>query len=329
MQYSVEYRVYHRPFARPLSTNHGQWQVRSGILLRVQAESGQVRYGEIAPLEWFGTESLAEAIAHCEALPSPCSEADLRTTPDHRPACQFGLESVLESFSPSPLSGSLPANSVLLPTGQAALDTLLMRSTSESSTFKWKIGVASLADELAWFDRLVELLPDHAQLRLDANGGLSWAAAVRWLKRCDRAQKVEFLEQPLSLDQFDAMVSLSQQFQTAIALDESVASLDQLEACLDRGWSGVVVLKAAIAGSPHRLRQISQGRSLDVVWSSVFETAIAQRYMLERLIPSIPVRRARALGFGVNQWFNDGWSSCSDEWLWQRLCPPDQSSNVV
>lgn len=323
MQYSVEYRLYHRPFVRPLSTHHGPWRVRSGILLRVQAESGQVRYGEIAPLEWFGTESLAEAIAHCEALPSPCTEADLRATPDHRPACQFGLESVLESFSPSPVSSSLSTNSVLLPTGHAALETLSTLSISENSTFKWKIGVASLAEELAWFDRLVERLPDHAHLRLDANGGLSRAAAVRWLERCDRTQKVEFLEQPLSPAQFDVMLSLSQQFQTAIALDESVASLAQLEACLDRGWSGVVVLKAAIAGSPSRLRQISQGRSLDGVWSSVFETAIAQRYIFERLIPSVPVRCVRALGFGVNQWFNDGWSSCSDEWLWQRLGLPD------
>jgi o-succinylbenzoate synthase len=172
------------------------------------------------------------------------------------------------------------------------------------------------------FRRLVQTLPAKAILRLDANGGLSETEAARWLEECDRTGRVEFLEQPLPADQVEAMQRLAQQFETPIALDESVATVNQLHACIEQGWSGVMVVKAAIAGSPRRLRHLSQQRTLDLVWSSVFETAIAQRYIFDYLIPSIPSRKPRALGFGVNQWFNDQWSHPdTDDWPWQSPAP--------
>jgi len=37
-------------------------------------------------------------------------------------------------------------------------------------TFKWKIGVAAIQDELKIFHKLLQALPMLAQLRLDANG---------------------------------------------------------------------------------------------------------------------------------------------------------------
>jgi O-succinylbenzoate synthase len=60
-----------------------------------------------------------------------------------------------------------------------------------------------------------------------------------WLENCDRIPvEIEFIEQPLPVEQFDLMQELSYCYGTAIALDESVATLKQLEACYHQGWRG-------------------------------------------------------------------------------------------
>jgi O-succinylbenzoate synthase len=180
---------------------------------------------------------------------------------------------------------------------------------------------------------LMQILPAGSQLRLDANGGLTWDEANRWLELCDRLSnspdhaQIECVEQPLPVDQFEALLRLSQQYQTPIALDESVATLEQLQTCYQNGWRGIVVIKAAIAGFPSRLRHLCQTYEIDRIWSSVFETAIARQFIFSHLIDVLPPCD-RALGFGVRQWFTESVNEQFDpdpiyptafERLWQHL----------
>jgi O-succinylbenzoate synthase len=96
---------------------------------------------------------------------------------------------------------------------------------------------------------------------------------------------------------------MSWHYSTPIALDESVATLDQLEDCYKRGWRGIFVIKTAIAGSPRRLRQFCQAHAIDAVFSSVFESAIARLAALQ--LAAELSNPNRAIGFGVNHWFNE------------------------
>ena len=68
------------------------------------------------------------------------------------------------------------------------------------------------------------------------------------------------------------MSELSNQYSTPLALDESVATLTQMQACYQRGWQGIFVIKPAIAGFPSQLRKFCQEHKIDAVFSSVFET---------------------------------------------------------
>lgn len=331
-RYLFEFRSYCRPFKQPLHTHHGWWHDRRGILLRLTDSQGRIGWGEIAPIEWFGTEEIEQALAFCRSLPSTISADMIGQIPATLPACQFGFEAAIEvaaqAFIPdgpsTPEETANLTNSYLLPTGAAALQAWNFLAEQGAKTFKWKIGVADLKDELQIFEQLIHVLPADAYLRLDANSGLEYHQASQWLQCCDRvfsqAATVEFLEQPLPADQLKEMLQLAERFRTPIALDESVATFEQLQACYRQGWRGVFVIKAALIGSPKRLRDFCQQHTLDLVWSSVFETPIGQQYIQQRLIPSIPVARPRAIGFGVNQWFNDAWVTQDDfEQLWQSL----------
>ncbi|WP_430685718.1 o-succinylbenzoate synthase [Leptolyngbya sp. AN02str] len=322
---AFQFRVYQRPFRQSLQTQYGSWSVREGLLLRLEM-GDRIAFGEIAPLPWFGSESLDEAIAFCTKLGSTITPAAIAHIPDSLPACQFGLEMALEQLlQPKTwlVQPEEPASARLLPYGD---DDMRTRFDGEQgcTTWKCKIGVLPLQEELLRLPHLISVLPTaDSKLRLDANASLNWETACAWLEACAAYPQIEFLEQPLPTDCLDQMLALSDRFPTPIALDESVATVAQLQQICEWGWHGIVVIKPAIAGSPAQLRQVCHAYQPDVVWSSVFETAIARRYLLQSWIPSVAAP-TRALGFGTQHWFADEFGIGVDEWIWQSL--PSQSS---
>ena len=191
----------------------------------------------------------------------------------------------------------------LLPAGNRVLDCDLDQIIRSSQTllidtFKWKIGVYPLAEEINILQQLVSRLPSQIKLRLDANGGLTLSEAHQLLEVTDKIPQVEFIEQPLPPSKFSAMMALAAEYQTALALDESVTNIRQLQDCYQKGWRGVFVIKSAIAGKPSILRKFCQQHPLDLVFSSVFETSVGRRAALKLAVEL--GNKQRAVGFGIS-----------------------------
>jgi len=85
------------------STRRGSGSLRG---LRKQAlrgpRSGSLRdrdrnigKGEIAPIPWFGSETLEDALNSCSQLGNTVTEEDIMHIPDSLPACQFAFESAV------------------------------------------------------------------------------------------------------------------------------------------------------------------------------------------------------------------------------------------
>ncbi len=314
MTYQFEFRPYRRQFARSLSTNHGTWDTREGIIIRLSDDMGKCGWGEIAPIPWFGSETLEQALHFCHLLRGKITAKRIVSIPFNLPACQFGFESALADLKGEPLGGDFPsqiAYSGLLPAGEAALQQWEILWHQGYRTFKWKIGVFPIEEELKILHQLVGAFPESVKLRLDANGGLNWQQANAWLAECDRVGQIEFLEQPLPYHQLNGMVNLSNPYSTAIALDESVATLNQMDSCYRLGWRGIYVIKPAIAGYPSHLRQFCQKYNIDAVFSSVFETAIGRKAALK--LAAELSHPQRAIGFGVNHFFAEDEAT----YIWQ------------
>jgi o-succinylbenzoate synthase len=300
---SVTYETYHRPFRQPLQTSYGIWAARSGVIVALQSSDGRTGKGEIAPLEWFGSESLAAAIAFCAGLNGQITREAIFGISDCLPCCQFAFEMALMGLEIAPpLSKGAGGDQIaaLLPTGKAAIDTWQSLYKSGSRTFKWKIGVQAIVDELALFQDLHQQLPTDCQLRLDANAGLDWSQAKQWLD-CLEDYSIEYLEQPLDIQSFMQMQTLCKTYSTSIALDESISNLASLANCYHQGWRGIYVIKPAIVGSPKRLQEFIQRHPIDTVFSSVFETAIGYTAGLEL---GIALGSTRAFGYGTKDWWS-------------------------
>ncbi|MEM9772748.1 MAG: o-succinylbenzoate synthase, partial [Cyanobacteria bacterium P01_D01_bin.73] len=324
---------YSRPFKSPLRTFHGMWADREGIIVQITDENGHQGWGEVAPLPWFGTETFGAAVGCLSQLAGVIAADDLWSIGDRLPCCQFALGSAwwmlnheraqafsqeeniasfLENFPAPGLKSCKVAG--LLPAGAAALECWQNLHVQGHRTLKWKVTGDRQEPEI--FEQLLEQLPESVSLRLDANGGLSRSQAQSWLHRCDQltSGRVEYFEQPLSPKDLDGLRALGEEFATPIALDESVATVEQLQAVAEAGWSGIVVIKPAIAGYPQRFfaanspsmtpddlaRQPWLEQFSGAVFSSVFETPIGQWGALQ-LMTALGMQDY-ALGFGTDAW---------------------------
>ena len=300
-RFKFKFDIYQRRFKQPLRTSHGIWQIREGII--VSLSNGVITtQGEIAPLAWFGSETLDEALEFCRQLPTTISKEDIVGIPDSLPCCQFAFGS---AWNLNQFQTKLQADNLnycyLLPAGDKALTTWQkIYHEQHNSTFKWKIGVYPLEAEIGILQQLVKELPTQVKLRLDANGGLNIVKARKLLSAIDSWENIEFIEQPLSPDSFAQILQLSQEYMTPLALDESVASFRQLQLVHQQGWQGIYVIKASIMGFPKRLIDYCQRHSLDVVFSSVFETDVGRNAVLKL---ARQLNHPRAVGFGVDYFF--------------------------
>jgi O-succinylbenzoate synthase len=211
------------------------------------------------------------------------------------------------SNHPAPADPPPDRLSTLLPAGTAALTALPDYLARGRHTFKLKIGIDDRPSEQALIRQLLAQLPPHGKLRLDANGAFDLPTTTAWLTWLDTYPgAIEYLEQPLNAHDrhtLPTLIALSRNARTPIALDESVATLPQLERAIALGWPGLWIIKPAIVGAPQALRslwqrQVSQGARPDWIFSSVFESRVGRAIALD--LAAELGSGDRALGFGVD-----------------------------
>lgn len=326
MTYRFSYRSYRLPLAHPLRTAHGLWTLREGLILRLEDENGRVGFGDVAPLPWFGTESLVEAEELCRALGDKFP-AELVAAVATRFGCvRFALAMALEGAGEVTAGHRLPV-AALLPAGRTALDMMPDKLEAGFLCFKWKVGVGDLDDELGIFDDLLAMLPAYARLRIDANGVWERRQAQRWLVRCaDRP--VEFVEQPVAAADVDSLLGLARDFPVTLALDESVVRLDEARQWQARGWPGVFVIKPALCGPLTETGKWIEATKADVVFSSAIETTLGRSAILRFALRGNFT--TRALGFGIGEIFGDRrWDGPQLGPLADASCLADQNPEAL
>ncbi|MBI2511128.1 MAG: o-succinylbenzoate synthase [Opitutae bacterium] len=300
MSSRFSYRPYRRVFRTPLRTAHGLWTEREGLLLRTEAEDGIVRFGEVAPIPSFGTETLAEAREVCAKFGDTLGAGTVSAVPDRMGCVRFALAAVLDNATPPKAAAARLPVAALLPAGRAALAALDARLEAGFLAFKWKVGVDRPEEEMPLLDDLLARLPGYAKLRLDANGAWSNRDATRWLEFCAE-RPLEFIEQPLMNE--DALLGLAEDYPVTLALDESVSTLAAAREWQARGWRGVFVIKPALAGPLDELVAWAHETKPDLVLSSAIETALARAQILRVVFAEKLTERA--LGFGIGEVFGD------------------------
>jgi L-alanine-DL-glutamate epimerase-like enolase superfamily enzyme len=113
--------------------------------------------------------------------------------------------------------------------------------------FKVKVGHVDAATDLQRVRMLIRNLPEHFQIRLDANQGWNELTASWMLPRL-RDLRITVLEQPLPRWDLAGMSRLKQQAQLAIMADESAMNASDVINIVRLASADMIALKLAKAG---------------------------------------------------------------------------------
>jgi len=184
------------PFVRPFRTGHGTVYEREGILLEI-TDSRNVRgWGEAAPMHGFHTESLEESWeALTQFLPvffrkeQGSIQEILKQFESAFPAASAALSAIdtalcdlsskqqdcsvaalLASEFQTNVAGSIKVNALLHAQDIKGIIEEASKKIQEGfQTFKIKVGVQSIEQDMARIAAVRETLGQDAQIRLDAN----------------------------------------------------------------------------------------------------------------------------------------------------------------
>lgn len=300
-----EFKAYRRSFADVYRTASDSMPKRAGVIIKLCDKDRGFGYGEIAPIESFGSESLVSALAACSQLEGEIEYEKIADELGDYPCLRFGLESALAMIGREKLwpeiSKPLPVAGLLPDIGDVEM---IRKSIAEGyQCLKFKIGKASFPAERRALEEAMELTGGSVGLRLDANGGLDLNVSIEWLESLD-GLPIEFIEQPMPIGEEATMLKLANDYATPIALDESVVFVDDLKRWRDNHWPGLYVVKPSLSGDYGLLiDELRTGDPNSLIFSSSLETKVGAAHGLS--VALSVGRNSRALGFGVGDLFAD------------------------
>ncbi len=216
------------------------------------------------PSAWLlpAGEAAQQALTQCLAS---LSRNGPGSAPGPRAAADSSAAATLPGAALSPAAAADP---------RPAAAALAAAGTNEPLlTVKWKVAAGDDGLERRTLERLLELLPPTARLRLDANGGWDRPTAAAWARRLAGETRLEWLEQPL--DPADAAGLLALAEQLPVALDESLRSSSPAPS----PWPGWQVRRPLLEGDPRPLlAALRQGQPRLMV-STALETGVGRRWL--------------------------------------------------
>lgn len=280
----------------------GEWSARKGVLVRIIDITGEVGLGEVAPLRYFGSESLNEAIQFLASIPTHTDLGELNAKMHAAPpASAFGIWSAIQDLLSGPRRRTVSGTAGLLSIGYNLEKSIRELKELGLRTFKIKVGLNDPDWEKSVLSELIDNLESTDRIRIDPNR--SWRKSVllnwsEWL--AGYGQKIEFIEEPLAPKQISRndIIKLAADLPVPLALDESL-STDGIRKWQDLGWSGYWILKPSLQGIPEWIQDFDPSK---IVLSSIFETGIGLNALLSlsSKLPGIDH------GLGTSSYFNDG-----------------------
>ncbi len=287
---------YRLPLVAPLPLAGRVIHERSGLLVRIDSDSGAWGWGDVAPLPGFSRESIADAEAELTAWADRMRGArfDLRGDGLERwlgyesavaasPSVRFGLETALLSLERrvedgtaaelACFQGAVPVNGLLAGSREQVLVDARRLREGGCRAVKLKVGSRPVAEDVELTRAVRDVIGDVVSLRLDANRSWSLEQAVTFGRELVDAG-VEYLEEPLR-DPAD-LRELFDGTGIPVALDESLLELrpEDLEG---RREVGAVVLKPTLLGGLARAGEwAAKASALNIrpVVSSCFESGV-------------------------------------------------------
>ena len=282
MHFTLQVKPFSFRLTKKLIASNGEISLKVGWLIKLQDNLGRLGWGEISPLNYSEREICEKILKGLGETPSrEVLEKGIKEWPG---ALSFGIGAALAELEGQFASGdeqewlTAPNSAYLLPTNNLVLDSLdyfleKFKKHTGILTFKWKVATQSTSKEHTILHQILNRLPSNARIRIDANGGWNRHQAEEWASKLKEERKLEWLEQPLSGEDIEGLVSLSKQ--VPVALDESLRINQSLKA----EWKGWQIRRPSLDGDPRILLDELRSGVTHRAISTAFETGIGLRWV--------------------------------------------------
>jgi o-succinylbenzoate synthase len=318
----------HLSLRAPVVTAHERHTSRDGLLVRLEAETGEVGYGEALPLAGFALESLErageattaalrallgrewcdlgaalEAIRpHTAAAPSARAGLDVALHDLFARAQGRSVAALLCAPSGAEAHGEIPVNALIAATNAEDAARHARQAVSRGfRALKLKVGWGDLDADVRRATAVREAAGPEVELRLDANGAWDEAGALEALERLAPLEPA-FVEQPVPADDLGALARVCEAAPVPIAADESVRDERHARAILEHDAADLLIVKPAALGGlqpAQRIAACALAAGVGVVVTGMLDSALGTAAALQ-LAAALPAPlRAAGLGAGA------------------------------
>ena len=294
---------------------------KSGWIIKLKNNDKKIGFGEVSPL-------LKEDLKKCEEqlnmIPEYLGVLNLTEQINiFHPCIQSAINSALAEingkiiFKENYFFDEIDKTAILLNPNNVISDLneikKIQSNIGKSVTIKWKVALKNNNEEEAILEEILSQIGNNIKLRIDANGSWGREMAKRWADILKDNKNIDWLEQPLSVDDIDGLKELNKKI--PIALDESLLKFPTL---IDE-WKGWQIRRPSQEKNPDKLLRDLENKKALISISTSFETGIGRRWLYHLSSLQLQGPTPKVPGLAMNKFPNSFLFLNQAQKIWDQL----------
>ncbi len=294
---------------------------KSGWIIKLTSNDKKIGFGEVSPLH---KEDLKKCAKQLDMIPSNGGLFNLSEQINiFHPCIQSAINAALAEingqiiFKENYYFDEIDKTAILLNHENifSDLNAIKKRQSDigKSLTIKWKVALKNNHEEEAILEEILSQIGNNIKLRIDANGSWGREIANRWADILKDNKNVDWLEQPLCVDDIDGLTELNKKI--PIALDESLLKFPNL---IDE-WKGWQIRRPSQENNPVKLLRELENKKALISISTSFETGIGKRWLYHLSSLQLQGPTPKVPGLAMNKFPNSFLFLNEVKKIWDQL----------
>ena len=295
--------------------------IKSGWIIKLTSNDKKIGFGEVSPLH---KEDLKKCAKQLDMIPEYTEESNLSKQINiFHPCIQSAINSALAEingkiiFKENYYFDEIDKTAILLNHENVVSDLNEIKKRQsdigKSLTIKWKVALKNNHEEEANLEEILSQIGNNIKLRIDANGSWGREIANRWADILKDNKNVDWLEQPLCVDDIDGLTELNKKI--PIALDESLLKFPNL---IDE-WKGWQIRRPSQENNPVKLLKELENKKALISISTSFETGIGKRWLYHLSSLQLQGPTPKVPGLAMNKFPNSFLFLNEAKKIWDQL----------
>ena len=297
------------------------YHTKSGWIIKLTSNDKKIGFGEVSPLL---EEDLKKCAKQLNMIPENVEVFNLSEQINiFHPCIQSAINSALAEingkiiFKENYYFDEIGKTAILLNHENVVSDLNDIKKRhcdiGKSLTLKWKVALKNNHEEEAKLEEILSKIGNNIKLRIDANGSWGREIANRWADILKDNKNIDWLEQPLCVDDIDGLTELNKKI--PIALDESLLKFPTL---IDE-WKGWQIRRPSQENNPVKLLRELENKKALISISTSFETGIGKRWLYHLSSLQLQGPTPKVPGLAMNKFPNSFLFLNEAKKIWDQL----------